>query len=65
MAEAVFARHAGARYTVITDLNPYQARVGEEARASRGQFDCREKKLAAVQKDLGYDNTRGPSHRPP
>ena len=51
MAAAV-ARHAGARYTVITDLNPYRLDLSRRLGVTLA-VDVREKSLAQVQKELG------------
>jgi threonine 3-dehydrogenase len=51
MAAAV-VRHAGARYTVITDLNPYRLDLARKLGVTLA-VDVREKTLAAVQKELG------------
>ena len=51
MAAAV-AAHAGARYTVITDLNPYRLELARKLGVTRA-VDVRETKLADVQKELG------------
>jgi len=51
MAAAV-AAHAGARYTVITDLNPYRLELARKLGVTRA-VDVRETRLADVQKELG------------
>jgi len=51
MAAAV-AAHAGARYTVITDVNPYRLELARRMGVTRA-VDVRETKLADVQKELG------------
>ncbi len=51
MAAAV-ARHAGARYTVITDRNPYRLRLAEKLGVTRA-VDPSERPLSEVQKELG------------
>ena len=51
MAAAV-ARHAGARYTVITDRNPYRLRLAEKLGVTRA-VDPAERPLSEVQKELG------------
>ena len=51
MAAAV-ARHAGARFTVITDLNPYRLALAEKLGVTLA-VNVREQKLADVQKRLG------------
>jgi threonine 3-dehydrogenase len=51
MAAAV-ARHAGARYTVITDLNPYRLALAEKLGVTRA-VDVRQSKLPDVQRELG------------
>jgi threonine 3-dehydrogenase len=51
MAAAV-ARHAGARYTVITDLNPYRLELAAKLGVTRA-VNVREKTLPQVQKELG------------
>jgi threonine 3-dehydrogenase len=51
MAAAV-ARHAGARFTVITDVNPYRLELARKLGVTLA-VDVRETALAAVQKQLG------------
>jgi threonine 3-dehydrogenase len=51
MAAAV-ARHAGARYTVITDLNPYRLALARKLGVTLA-VDVRETSLKDVQKQLG------------
>jgi threonine 3-dehydrogenase len=51
MAAAV-ARHAGARFTVITDVNPYRLDLARKLGVTLA-VDVRETTLAAVQKQLG------------
>src|SRR5437867_8817501 len=51
MAAAV-ARHAGARYTVITDLNPYRLELARRLGVTLA-VNVRERQLADVQKQLG------------
>jgi threonine 3-dehydrogenase len=51
MAAAV-ARHAGARYTVITDLNPYRLALARKLGVTLA-VDVRETSLQDVQKQLG------------
>ena len=51
MAAAV-ARHAGARYAVITDLNPYRLELARKIGVTRA-IDPRETELRSVQKQLG------------
>ncbi len=51
MAAAV-AAHAGARYTVITDLNPYRLELARKMGVTRA-VDVRETKVSDVQKELG------------
>ena len=51
MAAAV-ARHAGARFTVITDVNPYRLKLARKMNVTRA-VDVREVKLADVQRELG------------
>jgi threonine 3-dehydrogenase len=51
MAAAV-ARHAGARYTVITDVNPARLELARKLGATLA-VDVREQKLPDVQKQLG------------
>jgi threonine 3-dehydrogenase len=51
MAAAV-ARHAGARYTVITDVNPYRLELARSLGVTVAA-DTRHTKLANVQKQLG------------
>jgi threonine 3-dehydrogenase len=51
MAAAV-VRHAGARFTVITDVNPYRLDLAQKIGVTRA-VDVRETRLADVQKQLG------------
>ena len=51
MAAAV-ARHAGARYIVITDLNPYRLELARKMGVTLA-VNARETPLADVQKQLG------------
>jgi threonine 3-dehydrogenase len=51
MAAAV-VRHAGARYVVITDVNPYRLELARKFGVTRA-VDARTTPLAAVQKELG------------
>src|SRR5262249_565858 len=51
MAAAV-ARHAGARFTVITDLNPYRLDLARSMCVTRA-VDVRETRLSDLQKELG------------
>ena len=51
MAAAV-ARHAGARYTVITDINPYRLELARKLGVTRA-VHARETGLPEVQKQLG------------
>jgi threonine 3-dehydrogenase len=51
MAAAV-ARHAGARYVVITDVNPYRLELARKAGVTVA-LDAREARLSDVQKKLG------------
>ena len=51
MAAAV-ARHAGARYIVITDLNPYRLHIAEKVGVTRA-IDPTKTPLNVVQKELG------------
>lgn len=51
MAAAV-VKHAGARYTVITDINPYRLELARKFGVTRA-VDARSARLADVQKDLG------------
>jgi threonine 3-dehydrogenase len=51
MAAAV-AKHAGARYTVITDVNPYRLDLARKMGVTRA-VDVRTEKLPDVQKELG------------
>jgi threonine 3-dehydrogenase len=46
------ARHAGARFVVITDVNPYRLELARKLGVTRA-VDVRETKLADVQKELG------------
>jgi threonine 3-dehydrogenase len=49
---AAVARHAGARYTVITDINPYRLELAKKIGVTRA-VDVRDTGLASVQKELG------------
>ncbi len=51
MAVAI-AKHAGARFVVITDVNPYRLELASKMGATRA-VDVRYEKLADVQKQLG------------
>jgi threonine 3-dehydrogenase len=51
MAAAV-VRHAGARYVVVTDLNPYRLDLARRLGATLS-IDPRERELADVQRELG------------
>src|SRR5215475_3894048 len=51
MAAAV-VRHAGARYTVITDINPYRLELAKKMNVTRA-VNVRETKLPDLQKELG------------
>ncbi len=51
MAAAV-VRHAGARYTVITDVNPYRLELARSFGVTRA-VDVRTTSIAAVQQELG------------
>lgn len=51
MATAI-VKHAGARYVVATDLNPYRLELARKMGATLA-IDPREKSLAQVQKELG------------
>jgi threonine 3-dehydrogenase len=51
MAAAV-ARHAGARFVVITDVNPYRLALASKLGVTRA-VDVRSKKLADVQQEIG------------
>src|SRR6185295_14199195 len=51
MAAAV-ARHAGARFTVITDLNEYRLDLARKMGATRA-LDVRQEKLSEAQRELG------------
>jgi threonine 3-dehydrogenase len=51
MAAAV-ALHAGARYVVITDVNPYRLELARRVGVTRA-VDVRETRLADVQRELG------------
>ena len=51
MAVAI-ARHAGARYVVATDVNPYRLELAKNMGATR-VVDVRTEKLTDVQKELG------------
>ncbi len=49
---AAVAAHAGARYTVITDINPYRLELARKMGVTRA-VDVRQTKLEDVQKELG------------
>jgi threonine 3-dehydrogenase len=51
MASAV-AQYAGARYVVVTDVNPWRLELAKRMKATR-TVDVRTEKLADVQKELG------------
>ncbi len=51
MAAAV-VRHAGARYVVITDVNPYRLELARKFGVTRA-LDVRTERIADVQKELG------------
>jgi threonine 3-dehydrogenase len=51
MAAAV-VRHAGARYVVVTDVNPYRLELAKQMGATR-VVDARRENLADVQRELG------------
>lgn len=51
MAAAV-AKHAGARFVVVTDVNPWRLELAKKVGATR-VVDVRNEKLADVQKELG------------
>lgn len=51
MATAI-AKHAGARYVVTTDINPYRLELAKKMGATVA-LDAREKSLTEVQKQLG------------
>jgi hypothetical protein len=51
MATAV-AKHAGARYVVTTDMNPYRLELAKKMGATVA-LDVREKSIAQIQKELG------------
>jgi threonine 3-dehydrogenase len=51
MAAAV-ANHAGARFTVITDVNPYRLDLAHKMHVTRA-VNVRETKLADIQRELG------------
>jgi threonine 3-dehydrogenase len=51
MASAV-AQYAGARYVVVTDVNPWRLELAKRMKATR-VVDVRNEKLADVQKELG------------
>jgi threonine 3-dehydrogenase len=51
MASAV-ARHAGARFVVVTDVNPYRLNLARQMGATRA-VNVRDEKLADVQRELG------------
>jgi threonine 3-dehydrogenase len=49
---AAVARHAGARYVVVTDINPWRLELARKMGATR-VVDVRNEKLSDVQKELG------------
>jgi len=49
---AAIAKHAGARYVVITDVNPWRLALAEKLGVTRA-VNAREKSLREVQKELG------------
>lgn len=49
---AAIARHAGARYVVITDVNPYRLQLAKKMGATR-TVDVRKEHLKDVQNELG------------
>src|SRR2546428_3727802 len=49
---AAIARHAGARYVVVTDINPYRLALARRMGATLA-IDARKESLAEVQKKLG------------
>jgi threonine 3-dehydrogenase len=49
---AAVAKHAGARYTVITDVNPYRLDLARQMGVTRS-VNVRETQLSDVQKELG------------
>lgn len=49
---AAIAKHAGARYVVITDVNPWRLALAEKLGVTRA-VNVREKTLQQVQKELG------------
>ena len=49
---AAVVRHAGARYVVVTDVNPYRLELAKKLGATR-TVDVRTEKLADVQRELG------------
>lgn len=49
---AAIARHAGARFVVITDVNPWRLELARKVGVTRA-VNIRETSLAAVQKELG------------
>jgi threonine 3-dehydrogenase len=51
MAVAI-AKHAGARFVVITDMNPYRLEIAKQMGATVA-LDIREKSIAEAQKELG------------
>ncbi|MGC9219834.1 MAG: L-threonine 3-dehydrogenase [Solirubrobacteraceae bacterium] len=53
MAAAV-ARHAGARYVVITDVNPHRLELAKRVGVTRA-VDVRTERLADVQQELGME----------
>jgi threonine 3-dehydrogenase len=50
---AAIVRHAGARYVVITDINPYRLKLAKKTAAVTRTVDVRTESLADIQADLG------------
>ena len=49
---AAIVRHAGARYTVVTDVNPWRLKLAETMGATR-TIDVRSERIADIQTELG------------
>jgi len=50
---AAIVRYAGARYVVITDINPYRLELARKTVRVTRALDVRKEKIADVQKELG------------
>lgn len=52
MMAAAVVRHAGARFVVVTDINPYRLKLVQQMGVTRA-VDARSERLADVQRELG------------